>query len=353
MMINEELEAAIVRDPDDLTNYAVYGDWLSERGDPRGELIATQLAAEDKSELMRREALRVFAKHRDTFLGKLGSMIAADAFTWRAGFIHRALLTPNALLVEDGARVAASLAHVVEELLAHPSGRFLMDLAVRANDRDSWGRTIGNQRTTVEAIARAPRPRVLRRLQLGDHHYGVQKTGSLDVAMPVLAGVHELVLEGEFALGGKADFPELRTIVLRPTELRRRTVHQLVEASWPKLRALTITFPTAYPEHISREITTLVNRNDMPELTHLALVGYRGAEALLDALARGPMLARLHTLDLSRGDLTDRGLRPLLQKPVAFQHLERFDISATLISRTVFERLKRVLPKAIGNDLTR
>ena len=31
---------AILNDPDDVAAYAIYGDWLSERGDPRGELMA-------------------------------------------------------------------------------------------------------------------------------------------------------------------------------------------------------------------------------------------------------------------------------------------------------------------------
>src|SRR4051812_45369634 len=35
----EQLVAAIRADPDELDNYIVYGDWLAERGDARGELI--------------------------------------------------------------------------------------------------------------------------------------------------------------------------------------------------------------------------------------------------------------------------------------------------------------------------
>src|SRR5512143_1029906 len=38
------LEASIVADPADPAAYAVYADWLQRRGDPRGELIALQLA---------------------------------------------------------------------------------------------------------------------------------------------------------------------------------------------------------------------------------------------------------------------------------------------------------------------
>ena len=34
---------SILADPDDLSNYQVFSDWLIERGDPRGELIGLEL----------------------------------------------------------------------------------------------------------------------------------------------------------------------------------------------------------------------------------------------------------------------------------------------------------------------
>lgn len=43
----DELEAAILADPEARAAYAVYADWLLERGDPDGELVAIQLALED------------------------------------------------------------------------------------------------------------------------------------------------------------------------------------------------------------------------------------------------------------------------------------------------------------------
>ena len=46
---NPDLEKAIAADPFDRQAYAVFGDWLQEQGDPRGELIALQLAYKDKA----------------------------------------------------------------------------------------------------------------------------------------------------------------------------------------------------------------------------------------------------------------------------------------------------------------
>src|SRR5204863_3882450 len=39
---NPKLEQAIVEDPDDDALRLIYGDWLQQQGDPRGELIAVQ-----------------------------------------------------------------------------------------------------------------------------------------------------------------------------------------------------------------------------------------------------------------------------------------------------------------------
>ena len=344
-VLNPELEAAIVRDPDDLESYAVYGDWLAEHGDPRGELIATQLAADATNDPeLRRAALRVFAKHRDEFLGELGSMIAADAFTWRAGFIQRAVITSDRLLIEGGARVAASIGDVVEKLLAHPSARFLLDLVVRTNDRDVWSRAIGSQRDAVARIAAAP-PRILRRLQLGDATYGYSHLGSLRALWPAIPGLHELVLEGTYSLG-KLVLPAVRAVALRPMMLRRRNGKELLEADWPRLESLRITFDD-HPDHVAREITALVHRTDLRHLAHLALVGFRNADSVIDALARAPLLSQLATLDLSHSRVTDRGLRPILANPAGFRHLARLDLTATEVSSSQRARLQALVPGVV------
>ncbi|MBY0458946.1 MAG: TIGR02996 domain-containing protein, partial [Gemmataceae bacterium] len=41
------LEAALVANPDELTAYSAYADYLTEEGDPRGEFVSVQLALEE------------------------------------------------------------------------------------------------------------------------------------------------------------------------------------------------------------------------------------------------------------------------------------------------------------------
>ena len=63
---NPELEAAIAKDLDDLDAHLVYADWLSDRGDPRGELIALQTKrGKDKA------AAKLIAEQREHLLGDL------------------------------------------------------------------------------------------------------------------------------------------------------------------------------------------------------------------------------------------------------------------------------------------
>lgn len=347
-VLNEALEAAILRDPDDLEAYAVYGDWLAEQGDPRGELVATQLAAEQTSDPeMRRAALRVFSKHRDYFIGKLGSMIAADSFTWRAGFIQRAVLSPDRLLIEDGARVASSLGEVVAALLAHPSGRFLTELVVRTNNHDLWNNATGSQKDIVEAIA-AARPFVLRQLQLGDAAYGWANIGRLEAAWPALAPLHTLVLQGQFSLGA-VTLPALRTLDLWPNPFRKKLAREILEAAWPDLRTLSLHLGHCH-DHVVRELVALIHRTDMPALVDLRLPAFRHAQTLIEQLARAPVLARLQSLDLRHGSISDHGVRPILANTDAFAHLTRLDLSDTAITPKMFARLRHALPNVVGKS---
>jgi uncharacterized protein (TIGR02996 family) len=54
-----ELRSAIAADPDAVENWLVYADWLTDRGDPRGELINLELVIETGS-----PSDEVIARHR-------------------------------------------------------------------------------------------------------------------------------------------------------------------------------------------------------------------------------------------------------------------------------------------------
>lgn len=113
---SEGLEAAILAAPDDAQAYLVYGDWLLEQGDPRGELVSVQVQRErapaDVSLATREKQL--FASHAR---GWLGPFADATELVWRFGFVRR--MRAGTI---DGKRW--------RELLTLPTLRFLEELTV-------------------------------------------------------------------------------------------------------------------------------------------------------------------------------------------------------------------------------
>jgi uncharacterized protein (TIGR02996 family) len=89
---NLELEAELAR-TDDPDTYRVYADWLIQRGDPHGELIALDLARETEPYNVSIAAARdvLLANHRDDWLGALPTLHPLG-YTWRRGFIATAFI---------------------------------------------------------------------------------------------------------------------------------------------------------------------------------------------------------------------------------------------------------------------
>lgn len=92
-MTEAEYLAAIAREPDDLALRAVWADALQITNNPRGELIALQLAGmpiDDHLSTHAGSLLGPLAPHR-----RVHDRSKAEAFTWKRGFIHRARLSIN------------------------------------------------------------------------------------------------------------------------------------------------------------------------------------------------------------------------------------------------------------------
>jgi len=79
----ERLLAAVFERPTDLAARAVYGDWLTEHKDPRGELISLQLGPPSEKSARRIEAL--LKKHWQTWLGPLADWFRKPP-VFEAGF---------------------------------------------------------------------------------------------------------------------------------------------------------------------------------------------------------------------------------------------------------------------------
>jgi len=108
-----ELLAAIAAAPDDDGPRQVYGDLLLERGDPRGDFIALQLARargdKPKAAAARRER-ELLAAHRDAWLGRLRDLIDDEGATFERGFL-------------DGVRLRETQALDAPDLFDDPAWR--------------------------------------------------------------------------------------------------------------------------------------------------------------------------------------------------------------------------------------
>jgi uncharacterized protein (TIGR02996 family) len=117
---NRALEAAIAADPSATAPYLVYGDWLEERGDPRGELIAIQrrLLDDDRPDLRLREAA-IWRAHWPLFVGP-AAIHGVWRVTLRLGFMRQFRIAKDVELDE------------LEEAFAidHVATRFLESLVV-------------------------------------------------------------------------------------------------------------------------------------------------------------------------------------------------------------------------------
>jgi uncharacterized protein (TIGR02996 family) len=82
-----ELLAAVFANPDDDAPRMVYADWLQERGDARGELIALQLANRTGKQTARESEL--IATHQKKLLGSLASRVKVAGLRFERGFLAR------------------------------------------------------------------------------------------------------------------------------------------------------------------------------------------------------------------------------------------------------------------------
>jgi uncharacterized protein (TIGR02996 family) len=134
-MVVRELLDAIYADLTDDDARQVYGDYLSERGDPRGELIALQLAPSERT-AAREQAL--IAAHGAEWLGALAPIALPGLARFTRGFVSGITLVIVAapvLRATIGVREWLTVEQLdlryqpASELLRHPSTYGLRDLA--------------------------------------------------------------------------------------------------------------------------------------------------------------------------------------------------------------------------------
>lgn len=351
---NPELERAILANPYDREAYAVFADWLQERGDPRGELISLQLAGNDvaaKQLLAAQEAyfLGPLAKHQQVYDGNGNNSrshlrndeqeaewqkVADQAFLWRNGYIYRCRLSHDHYseeYVQGRDPFEGPLVDVLEQVLDHPSGRYIVEFAFQSNNDPNED----NLQDLIDLLGQRA-PATTRKITFGDNCDQVSwhHTGNLGTLWAGVPGLQVLEIEtGDFDVG-EMIAPNLERAIFMTGGLAQDCARNIATATMPKIKHLEVFY--GVPDYggtctIADAIRQL-DRTDLPALEYLGLKNSTFQDAIAAAAVHSPLVKQLKVLDLSMGTMTDEGAAALAANKHAFAHLERLDLSYNYLS---------------------
>jgi len=333
-----ELEALIRQDPGSVEHYLVYSDWLQERSDPLGELIALGVAADAT------RFARLLKQHEERFLGPLARLVPEQvALTWRYGFVQA---------IEALARLEPG---TWEQLL----GLRVCEL-VRSIKLSLHGIYDPEPALAVLTAIGACAPGSLRALSLRGY----------DLALPpALLGrpLEELALRGERASLPEALPASLVRLRLRLREIaapappRRWDIRELDINLSPRAAELLAGVELERLERLILDVrgcttdalTAFLRALRAPALGHLELRGGRLDVAMFRALGRLPLAPRLGSLGLTQLGLDDRAMRGLAAERAPFEALERLDVSHNELSREGLEAARALAPEVISRRQNR
>lgn len=262
VMVEAELLRAIRERPDDDEPRLVYADWLTDRGDPRGEFIVLQCRLakldrdDDERRWMDRRRRELLDAHGPAWRRELDAIPTLAAAYFVRGFVPRVAMDESAFVAHAGALLAA--APLLEEVY------------LRGGDwRDG-------------APIVPPELARLRRVTFGSTQLALAA-----LASPHLQGVERLELEREchgpsiVAALVRGRFDRLEGLGLGGTRLGNAGLRTLRE--WPGLARLT--WLDLSRCELTEGIHELVSSPNVANLRHLNLwanpIGARGAREVV------------------------------------------------------------------------
>jgi uncharacterized protein (TIGR02996 family) len=320
---NDVLERAIWSNPNDRDAWLVYADWLQSQGDPRGEIIATDIAYETARGVERARLKKerdrlydMYAPYLSAGLEPLRSawiIASAPAERWRRGFL-------DSLATYDSPAPLMAAAPRV------PACRFLRTLAVDV---------VSDARRFVEAMLEVDRWPSLRTLRFSGMWRPFVGAHQLVERLPHLEA---LDLEGPAVRDLELAWPGLQRLRLRPARFPGIAPTGLrLRLDLPQLSLLDVDVRT------QEEIDGLraLLENPPPKLAVLRLV--RSTPEVIDAIAQR-LPKTIASLEVVRPNLG--ALAELERHAAAIEHLRvRVDITGdrTMVAPRL-RRLEQRLP---------
>lgn len=354
-MLGDELLAAIVADPEDVAAHLVYADWLSEQGDPRGELIALHARlAEGADEECLHALMAHLQEHKATFLGPLeeevmraetGQPTDGLELHWNLGFIQNARIGRPELT----GNLDAVLANL-EDVLKHDSCRLLQELVIGDITPSRWI----EYGPLVERLAELGPHTTILRFQLGDlvresllpdgtlyieRDISAIMLGDVEPLWSALPRLQELVLHGNHLELGVINAPQLRSLEICSSDIKDGNLSSIIRADLPALERLVLWLGDGeYGEANTLEAITELLGKPMPSLRHFGLVNSELADDICRQLATSPLREQIRVLDLSMGTMTTDGALALAK--TSFPVLEKLIVTENYIDATGIEALQ-------------
>lgn len=364
---NPDLEAAITANPLDREAHAVFADWLQQQGDPRGELMSLHLAGKDA------EAEAFLAEHEDYLLGPLAEHklvydeggnnnishlrtpaeeaawqeTHTQAFRWRNGFIHALRLSYD----EDQAPKAldGTLAEILDQVLDHPSGRFIVEVALHGNG----SLNDDNLQPLIDKLAEKA-PATLRKLTLGDNvdQISWHHTGDLAGLWPRVGRLTTLEIEtGELEVGepGQMTAPALERAIFITGGMSPSCARGIATARIPAIQHLEIYYgdPNYGGTATIDDVRPLLDRDDLTKLRYLGLKNSMFANELARLVGHAKVIRNLETLDLSLGAMTDEGAKLLAESAAGLAHLKTLNLTRNFLTPAGIELVKTICPTVL------
>lgn len=341
------LEAAVFANRDDVQAHRIYGDWLQQQGDPRGELVTVQaerLARPDDEALKAAESAAL-AKAAPSLLGSLAGVEATKA-TFRLGFLHSIRL---AVGYDDD----LGDQDVVEYFLELDEARWVRELAIGNIGADG---ELDFTETIERLAATADRLPSLESLFIGDFdsedcELSWSNLGDVSPLLTAFPKLRALKLRaGQLELE-RLDFPALERFAIETGGLTGANLEVVRKAPWPRLRSLSLWFGQ---EEYGCDCTVdgvapLLERSDL-QLTHLGLANAEFTDELVPLLVKSPLLPKLESIDLSLGCLTGAGARTLVEHRDRLKHLKRLDLSRNCLTDADVELVRDLCAEVLVDD---
>lgn len=170
---------------------------------------------------------------------------------------------------------------------------------------------------------------------------------------PRLGALEALVIQGNAMLRDPVELPSLRTLEWITTGVLDADLRALRASRLPRLETLSLWIGGPDPMGelgVTIDVLAELTRAELPTLTELGLRNCVLADELVPLLVESPLLPRLRRLDLSLGALTDAGAAELAAAGDRLAHLERLDVSGSLLTEDGVGALGRLPCPVVTDD---